>query len=130
MILKGIEIMIKKVTGGLCACLFTSAAFAHDGVVNFEGEAVQSTCVFEGFSRDGATPSVNPVIALPDVTLAELEGGNIAGEISLWLHFRDCVYMAGHRDVSATFNTALSPWHLIICPGPTASCWGRLQFSP
>lgn len=96
---------IKTLTAGAGLWLLCSSVLAHDGILNFEGEAVQSTCVFEGFSRDGSSPSVNPVIALPNIAIDALDGDRVTGETPLWLHFRDCVYMAGHRDVSVTFYT-------------------------
>ncbi|WP_058910583.1 fimbrial protein [Entomohabitans teleogrylli] len=85
--------------------LISSFAIAYDGIVNFEGEAVQSTCMFEGISLAGGTPSINPTIQLPDISADALTGGQLAGDTALWLHFRDCIAMTGHQQVYATFYT-------------------------
>ncbi|MBA7847385.1 type 1 fimbrial protein [Klebsiella sp. RHBSTW-00484] len=90
---------------GLLACLISSSAIAWDGALNFEGEAVQSTCVFDGISVAGGTPSMNPVIQLPDVSAEVLADGEIAGETTLSLHFRDCVLMEGENTGYPTFHT-------------------------
>ncbi|MEE7533590.1 type 1 fimbrial protein [Klebsiella huaxiensis] len=99
---------INKLSGGLSGlllCLLSSSAAAYDGILNFEGEAVQSTCVFEGISSDGASPSLNPVIKLPDISAEALAQGESVGKTVFYFHFRDCVYMPGHEDFSATFHT-------------------------
>ncbi|VUS96334.1 fimbrial protein [Klebsiella spallanzanii] len=90
---------------GLFLYLLSSSAIAYDGILNFEGEAVQSTCVFEGISSDGASPSLNPVIQLPEVSAEALAQGESVGKTVFYFHFRDCVYMPGHEDFSATFHT-------------------------
>lgn len=100
--------MTIKIAGGLSGALLyliSSSAIAYDGTLNFEGEAIQSTCVFEGISVAGGTPSLNPVIDLPAVSAESLASGDIMGETTLSLHFRDCVYMEGEMTGHPSFHT-------------------------
>lgn len=100
--------MITKIAHGFSGailCLISLSAIAYDGALNFEGEAIQSTCIFEGISVTGAPPSLNPTITLPDVSVESLAGGNIAGETTLALHFRDCVSMEGEMTGHPSFHT-------------------------
>lgn len=100
-------------TGVATLILGSSMANAADGTITFNGLVTASACTaITGVSANGAAPSTNATVTLPNVTASTLNSaalGSYAGQTAFNIQLTGCQAAGTLNSVRAGFSTANTP---------------------